>query len=50
MMVDHPLIIFMEGAVLSVGCLLIQICSVIMFIVFGDGYHVFMVANRICFV
>ena len=49
-MVDHPLFIVEEGAVLSVGCLLIQICSVIMFIVFGDGYHVFMVANRIGFV
>ena len=42
MMVDHPLIVVEEGAVLSVGCLLIQICSVIMFNVFGDGYHVFM--------
>ena len=49
-MVDHPLFIVEEGTVLSVGCLLIQICSVIMFIVFGDGYHVFMVATRIGFV
>ena len=46
----HPLFIVEYGAILSVGCLLIQICSVIMFIVFGDGYHVFMVANRLGFV
>ena len=48
-MVVHPLFVVEEGATQSLGCLLIQICSVIMFIVFGDGYHVFMVANRLGF-
>ena len=47
MMVVHPLFVVEEGATQSLDCLLLQICSVIMFIVFGDGYHVFVVANRL---